>query len=387
MQDAPELFGFTKHRADLSPAPFLPMSRVEMDRLGWDVCDVVVVSGDAYVDHPSFGAAIIGRLLEAHGFRVGIIAQPDWQSAEPFRALGRPRLFFGVTAGNMDSMVNRYTSDRKHRSDDAYTPDGVADKRPDRAASVYAHRCREAFSGVPIVLGGIEASLRRIAHYDYWADRVRRSVLLDSKADVLLYGNAERAIVTLAHHIARGEPLSNLRFTRGTALRTKGLPEGFEILDSSEVDRPGPVEAPPNPYASEAEMAQREAFKTGDAPKLVQLRRRAMKHDRDKTVIRLPSYEQVSRDPVLYAHASRTLHVESNPGNARALVQQHGDSDVWINPPPIPLTTEEMDRLYELPYARVPHPSYGKAKIPAYDMIRFSVTALRWLLVLLHHGA
>ena len=377
MQDAPELFGFTPHRADLSPAPFLPMSRAEMDRLGWDVCDVVLVSGDAYVDHPSFGAAIVGRLLEAHGFRVGIIAQPDWQSAAPFRVLGRPRLFFGVTAGNMDSMVNRYTSDRKHRSDDAYTPDGAADKRPDRAATVYAQRCREAFSGVPIVLGGIEASLRRIAHYDYWADRVRRSVLLDSKADILLYGNAERALVTLAHHIARGEPLSHLRFTRGTALRTRGLPDGSAILDSSEVDRPGPVEAPPNPYASEAEMAQREAFKTGDQPKLVQLRRVAMKHDREKTVIRLPSFEQVSRDPVLYAHASRTLHVESNPGNARALVQQHGNDDVWINPPPIPLTTVEMDRLYELPYARVPHPSYGKAKIPAYEMIRFSVTALR----------
>ena len=185
-------------------APFLPMTRAEMATLGWDACDIVLVTGDAYVDHPSFGMAIIGRLLEAQGFRVGIIAQPDWQSAEPFKALGKPRLFFGVTGGNMDSMVNRYTADRRLRHDDAYTPNGEGGKRPDRCFIVYAQRCREAFKDVPIVLGGIEASLRRIAHFDYWSEKVRRSILVDAKADLLLYGNAERAVVEVAHRIAEG---------------------------------------------------------------------------------------------------------------------------------------------------------------------------------------
>ena len=377
MEAARELFDYPRYRPELAPAPFLPMTRAELDRLGWDACDVVLVSGDAYVDHPSFGTALVGRLLEAHGFRVGILAQPDWQSAEPFRALGRPRLFFGVSAGNMDSMVNRYTSDRKIRSDDAYTPDGEAGRRPDRAVTVYAQRCREAFPGVPIVLGGIEASLRRIAHYDYWQDKVRRSVLMDSKGELLLYGNAERAVVEVAHHLARGESLASLPHLRGTVRKTRGVPDGFVVLDSSEIDRPGPVTPPPNPYLTEDEIRTRDAVARGDQGALVQLRRKALRHDRQKTVVRLPAYEQVVGDPVLYAHASRTLHLESNPGNARALVQQHGDWDVWIDPPPIPLTTPEMDRVYELPYARVPHPSYGKARIPAYEMIRFSVTALR----------
>lgn len=200
------------------PAPFLPMSRAEMDALGWDACDIVLVTGDAYVDHPSFGMAIIGRLLEAQGFRVGIIAQPDWQSAEPFRALGKPKVFFGVTGGNMDSMVNRYTADRRLRSDDAYTAGGEGGKRPDRCTIVYAQRCREAFKDVPVVLGGIEASLRRIAHYDYWSDKVRRSVLADAKADLLLYGNAERAVVEVAHRLAAGEAPRELDDIRGVAL-------------------------------------------------------------------------------------------------------------------------------------------------------------------------
>ena len=187
MQTARDLFGHRKHwAARFGVAPFLPMSRAEMDVLGWDSCDVIVVTGDAYVDHPSFGMAIIGRLLEAQGFRVGIIAQPDWHSAEPFRELGKPNLFFGITAGNMDSMVNRYTSDRRIRSDDAYTPAGEGGKRPDRSVIVYAQRAREAFANVPIVIGGIEASLRRIAHFDYWSEKVRRSVLLDAKADLLV---------------------------------------------------------------------------------------------------------------------------------------------------------------------------------------------------------
>ena len=206
MQTARDLFGHRKHwAARFGVAPFLPMSRAEMDVLGWDSCDVIVVTGDAYVDHPSFGMAIIGRLLEAQGFRVGIIAQPDWHSAEPFRELGKPNLFFGITAGNMDSMVNRYTSDRRIRSDDAYTPAGEGGKRPDRSVIVYAQRAREAFANVPIVIGGIEASLRRIAHFDYWSEKVRRSVLLDAKADLLVYGNAERQIVDIAHRLAEAK--------------------------------------------------------------------------------------------------------------------------------------------------------------------------------------
>src|SRR5512139_660870 len=228
------LISWSRHRAG-KPAPFLPMSRAEMAALGWDACDVVLVTGDAYVDHPSFGMAIIGRLLESQGFRVGIIAQPDWQSAEPFRALGKPRLFFGVTGGNMDSMVNRYTADRRLRHDDAYTPNGEGGRRPDRCTIVYAQRCREAFKDVPIVLGGIEASLRRIAHYDYWSDKVRRSILADAKADLLLYGNAERAIIEVAHRLAAGETPREIDSVRGTAL-FRPVPEGFSELHADDLD-------------------------------------------------------------------------------------------------------------------------------------------------------
>jgi len=190
------LFDYPSYWAECyGRAPFLPMNRAEMDELGWDSCDIIVVTGDAYVDHPSFGMAIVGRLLEAQGFRVGIIAQPQWQNTDAFEALGAPNLFFGITAGNMDSMINRYTADRKIRSDDAYSPDDIGGKRPDRCSIVYSHRCREAFKDTPVVIGGIEASLRRIAHYDYWQDKVRRSILADAKADLLVYGNGERAIV------------------------------------------------------------------------------------------------------------------------------------------------------------------------------------------------
>ncbi|HET7776083.1 MAG TPA: YgiQ family radical SAM protein, partial [Azospira sp.] len=228
------------------------MSREEMDKLGWDSCDVILVTGDAYIDHPSFGMALIGRLLEAQGFRVGIISQPDWHSAEDFKRLGKPNLFYGITAGNMDSMVNRYTSDRKIRSDDAYTPDAEPNKRPDRAVTVYAQRAREAYPGTPIVIGSIEASLRRIAHYDYWSDKVRRSVLPDSKADILLFGNAERALVDLAHRLAKGEPIGEIRDLRGTAFMVpKGwLPgDDWDAVDSSSVDLPGKIDAHPDPYA------------------------------------------------------------------------------------------------------------------------------------------
>ena len=341
-------------------APFLPMSRAEMDVLGWDECDIILVTGDAYVDHPSFGMALVGRLLEAQGFRVGIISQPDWKSTTDFKRLGRPKLFFGITAGNMDSMVNRYTSERKIRSDDAYTPGAGADRRPDRAVIVYSQRAREAFPDVPLVIGGIEASLRRIAHYDYWSDKVRRSILPHAKADLLLFGNAERALVELAHRLAKGEKIDAIRDLRGTAFMA---PPGWLPGDDwSEIDE------------TVAET------KVGAGSTAI---KRAV--NRTHTAIRLPSYEQVRDDPALYAHASRTFHLESNPGNARALIQAHGEGaarrDLWLNPPPLPLTTEEMDHVFGLPYARAPHPAYnansGEARIPAWEMIRFSVNIMR----------
>ena len=401
-RDAKPLSRYRKYWAHrFGTAPFLPMSQAEMQALGWDSCDVILVTGDAYVDHPSFGMAVIGRMLENQGFRVGIIAQPDWTSAEPFKVLGKPNLFWGVTSGNMDSMINRYTADRKLRSDDAYTAGNVGGKRPDRAAIVYSQRCREAFPDVPIVLGGIEGSLRRIAHYDYWSDKVRRSIVVDSKCDLLLYGNAERAIVEVAHRLAAREPIAQITDVRGTAFVRRESPEGWFEIDSTSVDTPGPVEAHINPYEMVSEQARREgAACATDAPSgvpgvatisLEGLRGKGARKvpPRERTVIRLPSYEQVKSDPVLYAHASRVLHLETNPGNARALVQAHGEGttarDVWINPPPIPLTTEEMDLVFDLPYARSPHPCYadaqgshdGETKIPAWEMIRFSVNIMR----------
>ncbi|CAM3951785.1 YgiQ family radical SAM protein [Psychrobacter arenosus] len=432
------LYDYDKHWASCyEPAPFLPTTREEMDALGWDSCDVIIVTGDAYVDHPSFGMAIIGRLLESQGFRVGIIAQPDWTSKDAFMALGKPVYAYGVTAGNMDSMINRYTADRRIRSDDAYSPGNVADKRPDRAAIVYSQRCREAFSDVPIILGGIEGSLRRIAHYDYWSDKVRRSILLDSRADVLLYGNAERAIVDVVHGLSKGYTFEQMSSLRGTAYlltpsRRHWQADMIEVA-SNDVDTVGRVDPIINPYvmmedvdscaieqdkAAPAGMSAMErqyqgfvaepvankvlnAEQVNDDVQVVKLMDSAPKVDadkpltarkhklklppREKTVIRLPDYEQVKSDPVLYAHASRILHTETNPGNARALVQRHGtgggnsrtDIDVWLNPPPLPLSTEEMDYIFDLPYARLPHPSYGKAQIPAFDMIKFSVNIMR----------
>src|SRR5690349_17063416 len=253
MQTARDITGYRRYWAErFGTAPFLPMSRAEMEALGWDSCDVIVVTGDAYVDHPSFGMAIIWRVLEAQGFRVGIIAQPDWQSAEPFRELGRPNLFFGITAGNMDSMVNRYTSDRRMRSDDAYTPNGEGGKRPDRSVIVYAQRAREAFGDVPIVIGGIEASLRRIAHFDYWSEKVRRSVLMDAKADLLVYGNAERQIIEIAHRLAKGERIDAIDDLRGTAFVRHATPAGWMEIDSTTIDEPGKLNPPVDPYAMEA---------------------------------------------------------------------------------------------------------------------------------------
>jgi uncharacterized radical SAM protein YgiQ len=452
--------------ARFGTAKFLPTSRAEMDALGWDSCDIIIVTGDAYVDHPSFGMAVIGRMLEAQGFRVGIIAQPDWQSAEPFKILGKPNLFWGVTAGNMDSMINRYTADHKIRSDDAYTPGDIGGKRPDRAALVYCQRAREAFKDVPIILGGIEGSLRRIAHYDYWSDKVRRSVVIDSKCDLLLYGNAERAIVEIAHRLAAKETIATMTDIRGTAfIRRSGdeTAQGWFEIDSTSVDAPGRVEAHVNPYLMVADAAKElgASCARDDEAKAVAVAAesgaikplkfmpnpnlsfkmnagsphpsplpqagegtrpvsRPLPHlkalpsasragegggegvlasnpasgkikvpPRDRSVIRLPSYEQVKSDAVLYAHANRVLHLETNPGNARALVQAHGEGvtarDVWITPPPIPLTTAEMDYVFDLPYARSPHPSYADengshdhaTKIPAWEMIRFSVNIMR----------
>jgi len=426
--------------ARFGTAPHLPMTRAEMEKLGWDGCDIVLVTGDAYVDHPSFGMAVIGRMLEAQGFRVGIIAQPDWQSAEPFKVLGQPTLFWGVTAGNMDSMINRYTADRKIRTDDAYTPGDIGGKRPDRAAIVYSQRCREAFKDVPIILGGIEASLRRIAHYDYWSDKVRRSIVVDARCDLLLYGNAERAIVEIAHRLAAREPVEKITDVRGTAFVRRSDDEsrlGWFEIDSTSVDVPGRIEAHVNPYQTTSEQAagqgatcvQQEtenapvaatqidieniaasacqSSATGQKPLRISAQPSSQPlhffvnpvlpassgklrlPPRDRSVIRLPSYEQVKMDAVLYAHASRVLHLETNPGNARALVQAHGEGsiarDVWINPPPIPLSTAEMDLVFGLPYARAPHPSYadqngshdGVTKIPAWEMIRFSVNIMR----------
>jgi uncharacterized radical SAM protein YgiQ len=433
-RNAKPLTSYRKYWAQrFGTAKFLPMSRAEMEALGWDSCDIIIVTGDAYVDHPSFGMAVIGRMLENQGFRVGIIAQPDWQSAEPFKALGKPNLFFGVTAGNMDSMINRYTADRKIRSDDAYTPGDVGGKRPDRAAIVYTQRCKEAFSDVPVILGGIEGSLRRIAHYDYWQDKVRRSIVVDSKCDLLLYGNAERAIVEIAHRLAVREPVASMTDVRGTAFIQRTTPPGWFEIDSTTVDTPGPVETHINPYMTTADVArekggecvqeqragsnvsqqtvQAEPVEASSArkdpptsvgqvdrdiqpiqfvPNLALYGKGKIKvAPRDKSVIRLPSYEQVKSDPVLYAHANRVLHLETNPGNARALVQAHGEGtaarDVWMTPPPIPLSTAEMDLVFGLPYARSPHPSYadehgrhdGPTKIPAWEMIRFSVNIMR----------
>ena len=416
-QGTKALFDYDKHWAScFEPAPFLPMSRAEMDALGWDACDVIIVSGDAYVDHPSFGMAIIGRLLESQGFRVGIIAQPDWTSKDAFMTLGKPTIAWGVTAGNMDSMINRYTADRRIRSDDAYSPDNAPDKRPDRAAVVYSQRCREAYPDVPIILGGIEGSLRRIAHYDYWSDKVRRSILMDSRADILLYGNAERAIVDVVHALAKGYRFEDLAKVRGTAYLSTQTKKHWQRdmieIASNDVDTVGRVDPIINPYvmmedvgdchieqektlesqykgfvADKVEHTVLNADKVAESQdiQVVNLKdpnKNALKHKRplpprDKTVIRLPDFEQVKSDPVLYAHANRILHLETNPHNARALVQRHGDIDVWLNPPPIPLTMEEMDYIFDLPYARLPHPSYGNARIPAYDMIKLSVNIMR----------
>jgi len=325
----------------LDPARFLPTCRADLDARGWSQLDVVIVSGDAYVDHPAFGPVLIARFLEGRGFTVGILAQPDWRSAEPFRALGKPRLFFGVSAGNLDSMLNRLTAQKKNRSEDQYSPGGRTGCRPDRATVVYAQRCREAYPDVPIVLGGIEASLRRIAHYDYWSDTVRRSMLLDAKADLLVFGMGERPVWEVADRLRRGERIGDIRDVRGTA---------YPIGD--------------------AEMRRHEA----DPARMVAER---------KTVV-LPSYEEVAADRRAFALMSRAFQLETNPGNARPLAQRHGQRGVYFNPPALPLEdgagrgdgVVAMDELYDLPFTRVPHPMYTE-RIPGYETVKHSLVLMR----------
>ncbi|MCK6572236.1 YgiQ family radical SAM protein [Myxococcota bacterium] len=333
-------------RAPKAPYPFLPTTRADLDARGWDAVDIVIISGDAYVDHPAFGPPLIARFLEARGFRVGLIAQPDWQSAAEFARLGRPRLFYGVAAGNMDSMLNRLTAQKKNRSEDQYSPGGRTGCRPDRATLVYANRCKEAFPDVPVVLGGIEASLRRIAHYDYWSDKVRRSILMDAKADLLVFGMGERPIWEIARRLAAGEPVTALHDIRGT---------GF-IVNRDEARQLG---SDPSRYTT------------------------------DGKVIVLPSYEDVSADTPAgkeaYARMARAFQHETNPGNARPLLQWHGERAVYFNPPAIPLEdgpgrgepdSVGMDELYDLPFNRMPHPSYD-APIPAFETVKHSVVVMR----------
>ena len=374
------------------------MSRKEMDNLGWDSCDIILVTGDAYVDHPSFGMAIIGRMLEAQGFRVGIIAQPDWRSTDEFMKLGKPNLYFGVTAGNMDSMINRYTAERRIRHDDAYTPNNEGGKRPDRAVTAYTQRCKQAYKGVPVIIGGIEASLRRIAHYDYWSDKVRQSVLFDAKADLLVYGNAERPLIEISHRIARGDDIKTITDVRGSAFLAKHALPGWKGIDSRNLDKPGKIDPIPSPYQDmtekcDSESSDKSSAENNDITKTAQVveistyesKAQSIQNKswKDKlkpwetTYINLPTYEQVKDNKSLYAHASRIFHQEVNPTSAKPLMQKHGNRVIWLNPPATPLDEDEMDGVFGLPYARVPHPSYGKAKIPAYDMIKTSINIMR----------
>lgn len=304
------------------PVRPLPMSMDEARERGWDELDIVFVSGDAYIDHPSFAMAIIGRVLEAAGFRVGIVSQPDWHSCDDWRRFGRPKLFFAISAGNMDSMINHYTANRKVRNDDAYSPGGQIGRRPDRATLAYCQRAREAYKGVPVIAGGVEASLRRLAHYDYWSDKVRRSILMDSKADLVVFGMGENPVVEIAKRLKAGEIVKDLRDMRGVAYLM------------------GASETPPT-----------------DA-------------------ITLPSYEEVVSDKLAFSDATRIIHHETNPYNARRLIQWHSTQAVVVNPPQLPIEQTSMDRIYDLPYTRHPHPSYSEA-IPAFETIKHSVTIMR----------
>ncbi len=316
----------------------LPMSVEEISARGWDQVDVVFVSGDGYVDHPSFATALLGRWLEANGFRVAVLAQPDWKSCDAWRKFGRPRLCFAVSSGNMDSMVNHYTANRKVRNVDAYTPGGKIGMRPDRAAAVYCQRAREAFPGVPVILGGVEASLRRTAHYDYWSDKVRRSVLLDSKADILSFGMGEHSLLEIVRRLDAGESVAQIRDIPGTAYRL-GASEFLMKNEAGEgvVD---PARLPEN-------------------------------------AVLLPSTEEVIAEKAKFAEMTKLIYEEMNPFSGRPLFQQSGTEAVIVNPPAKPLSTEEMDAIYALPFTRRQHPSYGDAKIPALQTVRDSIQAVR----------
>ena len=317
------------------PVP-LPMSPEEVARRGWDAVDVVFVTGDAYVDHPSFAMALLGRLIEAEGYRVAILSQPDWRCCRPWQAFGRPRLCYAISAGNMDSMLNHYTASRKVRNDDAYSPGGRIGRRPDRATLAYCQRAREAYKGVPIIAGGVEASLRRLAHYDYWSDKVRRSILMDAKPDLLVYGMGERPLVEILRALAAGPP------GMGTARSVRRCVRGCGKSAAWPIDW-GP--------------ARRRRMKT---PSLM-----------------LPSYEDVSTDPRAFAEMTRLAHLQSDPESARRLVQRHGREAVVVNPPAMPLSEAEMDRVYDLPFTRRPHPSYGGQSIPAFEVVKDSVQIVR----------
>src|SRR6266851_4425703 len=333
-------------------APPLPITRGEMSARGWDYVDVVFITGDAYVDHPSFAMAILGRVLEAAGYRVAILSQPDWHSCDPWRQFGRPRLFFAVSAGNMDSLINHYTANKKVRNDDAYSPGGRIGLRPDRATLAYCHRAREAFPGVPIIAGGVEASLRRLAHYDYWSDTVRRSILLDSKADLLVYGMGEKAIVEIARRLAAGKTVRDLRDMRGIAY----------ALGAKETE-----------VASGQWLVARKEVAGSDQANL-DCSSLTTSHSPLTTV--LPSYEAVKSDKLTFAEATRIIHVNTNPYNAQTLIQFHERQAVVVNPPELPISQADMDQIYDLPYTRRPHPSY-REPIPAFEMIKDSVTLMR----------
>jgi uncharacterized radical SAM protein YgiQ len=322
-------------RAALPGSAFLPTTREEMLARGWDELDILIVTGDAYVDHPAFGPVLIARFLEGRGYRVGVIAQPDWRSTKDLERMGAPRLFVGISAGNLDSMLNKLTAQKKVRSEDQYSPDGQTSLRPNRATIVYSNLCRQAFPGVPVVLGGIEASLRRIAHYDYWSDSVRRSILLDAKADLLVFGMGERAAWEIARRLDAGEPVSGLRDVRGTAHVLNGYESFRGVLED------------PSRFVTDG-----------------------------KAVV-LPSYEAVVEDREAFANMSRLFQLETNPHNGRPLIQRHGDQAVYFNSPALPLEEADMDGLYDLPFTRLPHPTYGERKIPAYDTVKHSIVTMR----------
>jgi uncharacterized radical SAM protein YgiQ len=369
-------------------APLAPTTAAEMRARGWDAVDVVFVTGDAYVDHPSFAMAILARVLETAGFRVAVLSQPDWRSCEPWRQFGPPRLFFAISAGNMDSLINHYTANKKVRNDDAYSPGGRIGLRPDRATLSYCHRAREAFPGVPVIAGGVEASLRRLAHYDYWSDTVRRSILLDSKADLVVYGMGEKPIVEIANRLAAGRPVRDLRDLRGVAYAL-GAKEAGEFLSpgkhSSAQRGSRARRGSPDPAVGTTEglhEASRDPRSTpgawsGDrAPALAGGNTRHPLEMAENDFIILPSYESVKSDKMAFVEATRLIHVNTNPYNAKTLIQFHDREAVVVNPPTLPLTDAEMDRIYDLPYTRRPHTAY-REPIPAHEMIKDSVTVMR----------